>query len=92
MTPRPHPLLLPCPPSCLIPTLLPITVVHEKEVVDFPDSYLAMLGWRCFAKFVAIPNYSYLKLKISDPMEWSPSALASNRPTIVTRTALPLRQ
>ena len=34
------------------------------EVVDFPGSYHAILGWPCYAKFMAIPNYTYLKLKI----------------------------
>ncbi|XP_066385525.1 uncharacterized protein [Miscanthus floridulus] len=37
------------------------------EVVDFLESYYAILGWPCYAKFVAIPNYTYLKLKMSGP-------------------------
>ena len=36
------------------------------EVVDFPGSYHAILGWPCYAKFMAIPNYTYLKLKMSE--------------------------
>ena len=32
------------------------------EVVDFPGSYHAILGLPCYAKFMAIPNYTYLKL------------------------------
>jgi hypothetical protein len=34
------------------------------EVVDFPDVYHAILGEPCCAKFMAIPNYTYLKLKM----------------------------
>jgi len=37
------------------------------EVVDFPGSYHAILGWPCYAKFMAVPNYTYLKLKMSGP-------------------------
>ena len=36
-------------------------------MVDFPGSYHAILGWPCYAKFMAIPNYTYLKLKMSGP-------------------------
>ncbi|XP_066334384.1 uncharacterized protein [Miscanthus floridulus] len=34
------------------------------EVVDFPGVYHSLLARPCFAKFMAIPNYTYLKLKI----------------------------
>ncbi|XP_066373157.1 uncharacterized protein [Miscanthus floridulus] len=37
------------------------------EVVDFPSVYHALLGQPCFAKFMAVPNYTYLKLKMPDP-------------------------
>ena len=37
------------------------------EVVDFLGSYHAILGWPCYAKFMAIPNYTYLKLKMLGP-------------------------
>ena len=37
------------------------------EVVDFPGTYHALLGRPCFAKFMAIPNYTYLKLKMPGP-------------------------
>ena len=37
------------------------------EVVDFPGSYHAILGWPCYTKFMAIPNYTYLKLKMPGP-------------------------
>jgi len=36
-------------------------------VVDFPRSYHAILGRPCYAKFMAIPNYTYLKLKMLGP-------------------------
>ena len=41
----------------------PLTI----EVVDFPDVYHALLSRSCFAKFMAIPNYTYLKLKMPSP-------------------------
>ena len=34
------------------------------EVIDFPGVYHALLGRSCFAKFMVIPNYTYLKLKM----------------------------
>ena len=37
------------------------------EVVDFLGSYHAILGRPCYAKFRAIPNYNYLKLKMPRP-------------------------
>ena len=37
------------------------------EVVDFLGSYHAILGRPCYAKFMAIPNYTYLKLKAPGP-------------------------
>ena len=30
------------------------------EVVDFIGSYHAILGWPCYAKFMAVPNYTNL--------------------------------
>ena len=36
-------------------------------MVEFPGLYHAILGWPCYAKFMAIPNYTYLKLKMSGP-------------------------
>ena len=43
------------------------TEVLTFEVVDFLRSYHAILGWPCYAKFMAIPNYTYLKLKMPGP-------------------------
>ena len=37
------------------------------EVVDFPRTYHAILGRPCYAKFMAVPNYTYLKLKMLGP-------------------------
>ena len=37
------------------------------EVLDFPGSYHAILGQPCYAKFMVIPNYTYLKLKMTGP-------------------------
>jgi hypothetical protein len=36
-------------------------------VIDFPDVYHTLLGWPCFTKFMAIPNYTYLNLKMPSP-------------------------
>ncbi|XP_066341455.1 uncharacterized protein [Miscanthus floridulus] len=37
------------------------------EVIDFLGVYHALLGRSCFTKFMAIPNYTYLKLKMPNP-------------------------
>ena len=37
------------------------------EVVDFLGSYHTILGRPCYAKFMVIPNYTYLKLKMPGP-------------------------
>ena len=37
------------------------------EVVGFHGTYHAILGYTCYVKFMAIPNYTYLKLKMSGP-------------------------
>ena len=36
-------------------------------MVDFLGSYHAILGQTCYAKFMAVPNYTYLKLKMPGP-------------------------
>ena len=36
-------------------------------MVDFLGPYHAILGRPCYAKFKAIPNYTYLKLKMPGP-------------------------
>jgi hypothetical protein len=37
------------------------------EVVDFQDTYHAVLSISCFIKFMVIPHYAYLKMKMSGP-------------------------
>jgi hypothetical protein len=37
------------------------------EVVDFEGSYHAILWRLCYANFMATPNYTYLKMKMSGP-------------------------
>jgi hypothetical protein len=37
------------------------------EVVGFQGTYHAILGRPCYTKFMTIPNYTYLKLKILGP-------------------------
>jgi hypothetical protein len=39
------------------------------EVVGFRGIYHAVLGRPCYAKFMVVPNYTYLKLKMSGPNE-----------------------
>jgi hypothetical protein len=39
------------------------------EVVGFRGTYHAVLGRPCYAKFMAVPNYTYLKLKMPGPNE-----------------------
>jgi hypothetical protein len=36
-------------------------------VVGFQGTYHAVLGRPCYAKFMVVPNYTYLKLKMSGP-------------------------
>ena len=37
------------------------------DVVGFPRTFHAILGHPCYAKFMAVPNYTYLKLKMLGP-------------------------
>jgi hypothetical protein len=37
------------------------------EVVGFRGTYHAVLGRPCYAKFMAVPNYTYIKLKMPSP-------------------------
>jgi hypothetical protein len=39
----------------------------EFEIMDWPSQYHAILGRPAFAKFMAVPNYAYLTLKIPGP-------------------------
>jgi hypothetical protein len=37
------------------------------EIANFPSADHAILGRPCYTKFMAIPNYTYLKLKMPSP-------------------------
>ncbi|XP_066358224.1 uncharacterized protein [Miscanthus floridulus] len=37
------------------------------DVVGFPGTFHAILGQPCYAKFMVVPNYTYLKLKMPGP-------------------------
>jgi hypothetical protein len=37
------------------------------EVLGFHGTYNAILGRSCYTKFMVVPNYTYLKLKMSGP-------------------------
>jgi hypothetical protein len=37
------------------------------EVVNFSGPYRIILGRPCYVKFMAIPSYAYLKIKIPGP-------------------------
>jgi hypothetical protein len=39
----------------------------EFEVMDWPSQYHAIMGHSAFAKFMAVPHYAYLMLKIPGP-------------------------
>jgi hypothetical protein len=39
------------------------------EVVGFRGAYHAILGRPCYAKFMAVPNYTYLKMKMPGPKD-----------------------
>ena len=43
------------------------TEILTFEVADFVGSYHAILGRPSYTKFMAIPNYTYLKLKMPGP-------------------------
>jgi hypothetical protein len=41
--------------------------VHTFEVVGFRSAYHAILWRPCYVKFMAVPNYTYLKMKMQGP-------------------------
>jgi hypothetical protein len=43
------------------------TEMLTSKVVDFSSPYHVILGWLCYVKFMVIPSYAYLKLKIHGP-------------------------
>ncbi|XP_066310816.1 uncharacterized protein [Miscanthus floridulus] len=60
--------------ACIRPTGVPFHGVMlgkmetlTFEVAGFHGTYHAILGRLCYVKFMAIPNYTYLKLKMPGP-------------------------
>ncbi|XP_066340532.1 uncharacterized protein [Miscanthus floridulus] len=47
--------------------LRPIRAPFHGVVPGFPGTFHAILGRPCYAKFMAVPNYTYLKLKMPSP-------------------------
>jgi len=39
----------------------------DFQVMDLLSAYRAIVGRPCYAKFMAVPNYAYLKLKLPSP-------------------------
>jgi hypothetical protein len=58
------------------------------EVVDFPVIYHALLSQPCFANSMAIPNYTYLKLKMPGRKGSSLSRVALSKPTTPSKPVL----
>jgi hypothetical protein len=56
----------------------------EFEVMDLPSQYHAILGRPAFAKFMAVPHYAYLTLKIRDQKEPSQYKEVLKYPTHAT--------
>jgi hypothetical protein len=54
------------------------------EVVGFRGTYHEVLGRPCYTKFMAVPNYTYLKLKMPGPTE--PSTLDPHTATLTSAT------
>ena len=51
--------------------LMTVNKYHKEtpsfEVIDFEGPYHAILGRPCYAKFMAISCYTYLKIKMPGP-------------------------
>jgi hypothetical protein len=59
----------------------------EFEVMDWPSQYHAILGHPAFAKFMAVPHYAYLMLKILGPKGTIRYKAALKYPTLVTKNS-----
>ncbi|KAK1621235.1 hypothetical protein QYE76_026752 [Lolium multiflorum] len=57
----------------------------EFEVVDFPSQYHALLGRPAYARFMAVPHYTYLLWRLPDPRDLLQSREASRYPINATR-------
>jgi hypothetical protein len=60
----------------------------QFEVVDFPWSYNAVIERPCYAKFMVVPNYTYLKLKMSGPR----GTVGSSQHPPPSRLPIPVRK
>ncbi|XP_066360987.1 uncharacterized protein [Miscanthus floridulus] len=47
--------------------LRPVRAPFHGVVPGFPGTFHAILGRPCYVKFMAVPNYMYLKLKLPGP-------------------------
>jgi hypothetical protein len=59
----------------------------EFEVMDWPSQYHAILGRPAFAKFMAVPHYAYLTLKILGPKGTIMVKAASKYPTLMIKNS-----
>jgi hypothetical protein len=62
------------------------------EVVGFRGAYHAILGRPSYAKFMAVPNYTYLEMKMPGPRVSSPWARRSRTHSIATSSAWSMRR
>jgi hypothetical protein len=59
----------------------------DFEVMDWPSQYQTILGRPAFSRFMAVPHYTYLVLKMPGPKELSQLKGASNSQIYVTRNS-----
>jgi hypothetical protein len=62
------------------------------EVVRFRGAYHDILGQPCYAMFMAVPNYTYLKMKMPGPRVSSPWARRSSTHSTATSSAWSTRR
>jgi hypothetical protein len=51
------------------------------EIADFPSAYHAIVDQPCYSKFMAVPNYTYLKLKMLGPRKVITIGVTFSKPT-----------
>jgi hypothetical protein len=64
----------------------------EFEVMDWPSQYHAIVGRPTFAKFMAVPHYAYLALKILGPRGATTVKGSSKYQTLATRNSIGWRK
>jgi hypothetical protein len=64
---------------------------YNLRWVDFPRSYNAILGRPYYAMFMAIPNYTYLKLKMPSPHRIITARSPSRRPKVASVPTMSLQ-